>query len=473
MTDPQGSQDRQFPEQGRLPEQRRGPEHCQGAAHRPGARQDPDEPYLIISSDCHAGLPTEEYRPYLEARFHRAFDEFLGQRDARRAEATRLGIRNDAFAERWFRDHEEGLRGGWDPAQRIKELDGDGVAAEVVFPDADAVDSGTAAPFGVGLGLSGDQDPQLGMAGALAHNRWLADFVSAHPERHCGVALLPVTAETGRVVEEIHRARESGLGALMIPAMWGAHAPYHDRRYDPVWAAAAECAMPVLTHSGSAPRQEYGDHLGIFVSEVTWWPARPLWFLLWSGVFERHPGLRFGIAESGCWWLPNLLWFMDRLYLGAHGGKKLSPFAALTRPPHEYLDRQVFVCATNTKRRELAQRYEIGVDNILWGSDFPHPEGTWPDTRGWLQKTFHDIPVAETRRMLGLSAAEAFGFDTAALAPLARRIGPTPAGLGQPADQPAVEASWARSREVGRHWLTDHDFPVLGAQLEQEGRTAR
>ncbi|MFI1742030.1 amidohydrolase family protein [Streptomyces sioyaensis] len=467
MTDPQGSPDRQFPEQGPASEQGQAPEH------RPGAQQDLHEPYLIISSDCHAGLPTEEYRPYLDARFHRAFDEFLGQRDARHAEATRLGIRNDAFAERWFRDHEEGLRGGWDPAQRIKELDGDGVAAEVVFPDADAVDSGTAAPFGVGLGLSGDHDPELGMAGARAHNRWLADFVSAHPERHCGVALLPVTAETGQVVAEIHRARESGLGALMIPAMWGANAPYHDRRYDPVWAAAAEYAMPVLTHSGSSPRQEYGDHLGIFVSEVTWWPARPLWFLLWSGVFERHPGLRFGVAESGCWWLPNLLWFMDRLYLGAHGGKKLSPFAALKRPPHEYLDRQVFVCATNTKRRELAQRYEIGVDNILWGSDFPHPEGTWPDTRGWLQKTFHDIPVAETRRMLGLSAAEAFGFDTAALAPLARRIGPTPAGLGQPSDQSAVEASWARSREVGRHWLTDHDFPVLGAQLKQEGRTAR
>ncbi|MEU7435919.1 amidohydrolase family protein [Streptomyces sioyaensis] len=478
MTDPQGSPDRQFPEQGQASEQGQLPEQRQAPEHRPGAQQDLNEqdlhePYLIISSDCHAGLPTEEYRPYLDARFHRAFDEFLGQRDARRAEATRLGIRNDAFAERWFRDHEEGLRGGWDPAQRIKELDGDGVAAEVVFPDADAVDSGTAAPFGVGLGLSGDHDPELGMAGARAHNRWLADFVSAHPERHCGVALLPVTAETGQVVAEIHRARESGLGALMIPAMWGANAPYHDRRYDPVWATAAECAMPVLTHSGSSPRQEYGDHLGIFVSEVTWWPARPLWFLLWSGVFERHPGLRFGIAESGCWWLPNLLWFMDRLYLGAHGGKKLSPFAALKHPPHEYLDRQVFVCATNTKRRELAQRYEIGVDNILWGSDFPHPEGTWPDTRGWLQKTFHDIPVAETRRMLGLSAAEAFGFDTAALAPLARRIGPTPAGLGQPADQPAVEASWARSREVGRHWLTDHDFPVLGAQPKQEGRTAR
>lgn len=80
----------------------------------------------------------------------------------------------------------------------------------------------------------------------------------------------------------------------------------------------------------------------------------------------------------------------------------------------------------------------------------------------WLRTTFHDIPVSETRRMLGLAAAEVFGFDTAKLAPIARRIGPTPQELGQSADQGAVEASWARSREVGRHWLTDHDFPVLG-----------
>jgi predicted TIM-barrel fold metal-dependent hydrolase len=425
----------------------------------------PDDPYLIISSDCHAGLPTERYRPYLEARFHRDFDEFLGERQARREAMTRLGVRNEAFARKWFTDNEEGLRGGWDSAQRDKELDGDGVAAEVVFPDADAVDSGTAAPFGVGLGLSGDQDPDLGMAGARAHNRWLAEFCAQRsPERRCGVALIPITGEVGAVVAEVRRAKESGLGALMIPAMWADKAPYHDRRYDPVWAAAEELALPVVTHSGSAPHHEYGEHLGIYVSEVTWWPARPLWFLLWSGVFERFPGLRFGVAESGCWWLPNLLWFMDRLYLGAHGGKKLSPFAEIRRSPSEYLDRNVFICATNTKRRELAQRYEIGVDNILWGSDFPHPEGTWPRTREWLRDTFHDIPVAETRRMLGGAAAEVFGFDTDALAPIAARIGPTPRELGQPADQAAVEASWARARETGRHWLTGHDFPYVGME---------
>ncbi|WP_037577613.1 amidohydrolase family protein [Phaeacidiphilus oryzae] len=436
----------------------------------------PDETedrYLIVSSDCHAGLPTERYRPYLESRYHRQFDEFLVEARSRIEESTRLGVRNDAFAAKWFEENAEGLRGGWDATQRDKELDGDGVAAEVVFPDADAVDSSTAAPFGVGLGLSGDQDPELGLAGARAHNRWLAEFIAdgPSPHRRCGVALLPITGEPDAVVAEVRRAHAEGLRAVMIPSMWVGREPYHSRRYDPVWAVLEELRMPACTHSGAAPRHEYGDFLGIYVTEVTWWPFRPLWFLLWSGVFERFPGLRFGVAESGCWQLPNLLWFMDRLYLGAHGGKKLSPFAELSMAPSAYVDRNFFVAATNTKRRELAHRYEIGVGNICWGSDYPHPEGTWPRTREWLRTTFHDVPIAETRRMLGESAAEVFGFDTAALAPVAGRIGPTPAELGQPADQSAVEAAWAPAREVGRHWLTGHDFPFIGTAAPTEGRT--
>ncbi|WP_030264691.1 amidohydrolase family protein [Streptomyces violens] len=423
---------------------------------------DPTDPYLIISADCHAGLPAERYRPYLEAGHHPAFDDFLGQRNARRARTARRGIRTETSAMKWHEDNEEGLRGGWDPARRAKELDGDGVAAEVVLPDTDPVDGGVAAPFGAGLDAPEGQDPELALAGARAYNRWLAEFCATDPERHCGVAVLPLAGEVDEAVTEIHRARESGLGALLIPATWADGAPFHDRRYDPVWAAAAETAMPVLTYAGAVPRHEYGGHLGIELSEAAWWPARPLWFLLWSGAFERHPGLRFGVAGAGCWWLPNLLWHMDRLYLGAHGGKKRSPFAALKRSPHEYLDRQVFVCAAAPRRRELAQRYEIGVDNILWGSDFPHPEGTWPHTGEWLRRAFHDIPVGETRRMLGESAAEVFGFDKRRLAPLARRIGPTPDDLGQPRNQAPVEASWRRARETGRHWLTGFDFPFVG-----------
>jgi predicted TIM-barrel fold metal-dependent hydrolase len=426
-----------------------------------------NDPYFIVAADSHAGLPTEQYREFLATKYHDAFDDFLGERAALLDEVTRMGIRDEAYAKKWFEDNDEGLAGGWDAIKRDQALDADGVAAEVVYPDADAVESRTCVPFGAGLGLRGDLDPELGMAGAQAHNRWLAELCAVSPERRCGVALVPITAELDDVLGEIRRAKESGLGAVMIPAMWVNQAPYHDRRYDPVWALCEELQMPVVTHSGSAARDEYGDHLGIYVTEVTWWPARPLWFLLWSGVFERFPGLRFGVTEGGCWWLPGLLWSWDRLFMGKKGAEKLGRDAFkgnVTMLPSEYVDRNVFTGLANVKRRELGMRYEIGISNMCWGTDFPHPEGTWPNTRDWLVKTFFDIPVDETRRMLGLNAAEIFGFDLGSLRSLADKIGPTPEDLGQLGDGRTaadLTARWAGVKAVGRHWLTGHDFPLL------------
>lgn len=430
------------------------------------AEFDHNDPYLIIAADSHAGLPTEQYRGYLEKKYHPQFDEFLAERQAQLEAITKLGVRNEQFARQWFEEHDEELAGGWDAIKRDQALDGDGVVAEVVYPDADAVESRTCVPFGAGLGLSGDLDPELGMAGAKAHNRWLAELCSHSPHRRCGVALVPITVDTADVLKEIRWAKQAGLGAVMIPAMWVNQTPYHDRSYDPIWALCEDLGMPVVTHSGAAPRQEYGDHLGIYVTEVTWWPARPMWFLLWSGVFERFPGLRFGVTEGGCWWLPQLLWFWDRLFLGQKGAEKMgmNPFkGAVTMLPSEYVDRNCFTGLANVKRRELAMRYEIGIDNMLWGTDFPHPEGTWPNTLDWLKKTFFDIPVAETRRMLGLAAAETFGFDLEKLRPLAAKIGPTPHDLEQLSDDRSEAdhvARWAHVKEAGRHWLTGHDFPM-------------
>ena len=426
-----------------------------------------NDPYLIIAAYSHAGLPTEEYRGYLASKYHDAFDDFLGERAEVLEQVTKMGIRDDDYAKKWFEEHDEELAGGWDAIKRDQALDADGVAAEVVYPDADAVESRTCVPFGAGLGLRGDLDPELGMAGAQAHNRWLAELCSVSPERRCGVALVPITTELDDVLAEIRRSKESGLGAVMIPAMWVNQAPYHDRKYDPVWALCEELQMPIVTHSGSASRDEYGEHLGIYVTEVTWWPARPLWFLLWSGVFERFPGLRFGVTEGGCWWLPGLLWSWDRLWMGQKGAEKLGKGAfsgKVEMLPSEYVDRNAFTGLANVKRRELGMRYEIGIGNMCWGTDFPHPEGTWPNTHEWLVKTFFDIPIDETRQMLGLNAADIFGFDVEALTPLAEKVGPTPEDLGQltPGQSAAdLTAKWAGVKEVGRHWLTGNDFPLL------------
>lgn len=409
--------------------------------------------YLIVSSDCHAGLPNEQYRPYLDPEHRDAFDAFLAQRAAIEGELRRSGLRNEEFAEAWERENAEGLRGGWDAARRDHELDADGVVGEVIFPDSDAVSGGASAPFGAGLGATGAVPPELLMAGARAHNRWLAELCATSPKRRAGIAIVPIF-DPDAAVAEIRRAHESGLwGGILVPSMWAPFPPYSDRRYDPVWRTCEELHMPVHVHSGAAPREEYGEHVGIYVAEVRFWSTRPLWFLMWSGVFDRFPGLKFVVTECGAFWANDLLWTMDIVFDREHAAKKLGTqlTANMSMRPSEYFDRNIWIGASNTRRRELARRYEIGVANLMWGNDFPHPEGTWPHTREWLRSQFWDIPVEETQAILGLNAAECYGFDVDALRPVADRVGPTPEDLGQTG---ADLGKWTDLAAAGRPWLT-------------------
>jgi predicted TIM-barrel fold metal-dependent hydrolase len=421
--------------------------------------------YLVISSDCHAGLPNEQYREWLDPEYREPFDQSLEARAAMEAELAERGLRNTEFAEEWEQENAEGLRGGWDAARRDLELDADGVVGEVIFPDADAVAGGASAPFGAGLAATAEVPVDLLMAGARAHNRWLAELCATSPERRAGVALVPIF-DVDAAVAEITRARESGLrGGILIPSMWQPYEPYHDRKYDPVWAACSDLEMPVHVHSGAADRASYGEHVGIYVAEVRWWSTRPLWFLLWSGVFERFPTLTFVTTECGAFWAPDLLWSSDIVYDREHAAKKLGAqlTSHMSMRPSEYFDRNCFIGASNTRRRELARRYEIGVPNIMWGNDFPHPEGTWPHTKEWLRNAFHDIPVDETQQMLGGNTAACYHFDVGALRPLADRIGPTPEDLGQTGED---LGKWADLAAAGRPWLTGKealDVPVTDA----------
>ena len=310
--------------------------------------------YLIISSDTHAGLPDAQYKEYLEPRYREAFDEDLVQRAVLRAPMN-AQVEELEFVKDWYEENEEGLRGGWDAARRDAELDADGVVGEVIFPDADAVLGGASAPFGAGLGASGEYDPTLLMAGAQAHNRWLAELCSDSPDRRCGLAVVPILHDIDAAVAEIRRAKSSGLGGVLIPAMWRPYAPYNDLRYEPIWAVCEELDMVVHTHTGPAPREEIGSDLGIYANETIFWTMRPMWFLLWSGAFERHPGLKFAVTEGGSWWAADLLWRSDIAYMNEHATKKMGNIAPkLKMLPSEYFDRNVFIGSSNTRRREIA-----------------------------------------------------------------------------------------------------------------------
>jgi predicted TIM-barrel fold metal-dependent hydrolase len=401
--------------------------------------------YVIISSDCHAGLACEDYRPYLEAKHYAAFDEFLAERQASRDEALKM---NYEYIMNWETHNEEGLRGAWDAEQRDKELDADGVAAEVIFADSDAITGKESPPFGAGLSAGEIKDAELAFAGARAHNRFLVELCATSPERRGGVALVPIVHDVARAVEEIEWvASHPGIRGIMIPTMWRDHPPYNDRVYDPVWAACAEAGLVVHTHSGEAPREEYNDHIGIYLAEVVFWTYRPIAHLLFSGAFERFPDLKFAVTESAAYWVPDLKWKWDQYFGGGHTTAKMAALmqGIISKLPSEYFGTNIFIGASTMSKEEIRRRYQIGTDCVMWGTDYPHPEGTWPNTVERLRKDFCDVPVADARDMLGLTAARAYGFDLDALTPIADRIGPTPDDLGQDVTRTATPEELARA----------------------------
>jgi predicted TIM-barrel fold metal-dependent hydrolase len=385
--------------------------------------------YLVISSDTHAGPPAERYRDYLDPKYFAAFDADQVAHQEMLA-ARRTLVDSGTFEEDWEEETGDGGRmASWESKSRNVELDKEGVVAEVIFPDADVLGGGASAPFGAGLGSSGDLDGELVMAGARAHNRWLAELCSESPERRCGIATVPILHDIDEALIEIKRIAEDGFRAMMIPTLWGNKPAYNDPCYEPVWAACADLGIVVHVHSGGASRDITSPPglIAIYATEAWWWAARPLWALLWSGAFDRHPNLKFALTEDGAWWLPGIVKRMDEKWVGGHNTKKLGDAFRqhVTRLPSEYFGTNIFVGASTPSREEIERRHEIGVSAFLWGNDFPHPEGTWPHTRQSINDTFFDVPEDEARRMLGGNAAELYRFDLEKLMGLAQQIGPS------------------------------------------------
>jgi len=382
--------------------------------------------HLVISSDCHAGLPPEQYRDYLDPQYRDAFDVALPiQIEATKAAAKKFLV-DDINAE-WRKGRDEGLSGAWDHDQRIKVLDGDGIAGEIIYPDG--ITEMNMPPFGAGISLpTEDIVPELQWAGARSHNRWLAELCQMAPERRAGIAIVPLLWDVDEGIKELRWAKQNGLRGVMLPPMWGKLDAYHHPKYDPFWAECQELGMVISFHSGPAPMSDYGEHtgmMGIYISEVAWWNARPLTFLIWGGVFERFPKLRVTITEGTAVWVPEYLRLLDFRYADTPYSAKLGDYTShLSMKPSEYFARNVLIGASCMPRREAEMRHEIGIGCIAWGSDYPHPEGSWPHTREQMTETFMDVPDDELAAMLGGNAATFFGFDTGKLAPLVARIGP-------------------------------------------------
>ena len=132
------------------------------------------------------------------------------------------------------------------------------------------------------------------------------------------------------------------------------------------------------------------------------------------------------MTELGAIWAPLIKDVMDHRFETNHVTAKITDYKGpLTMKPSEYFDRNVFIGSSFAPRSDIEARHAIGIGNIMWGNDFPHPEGLWPKTGDFLRESFHDVPEAERLAMLGGNARAVYGFEEAKLRPLADRIGPT------------------------------------------------
>ncbi len=403
--------------------------------------------YLLITADSHAGSSPEGYGPYLERKWQADFERWLKQ-SAEQAQLMRrvmgkrsIGVDGDPDV--------DGNR-NWDSARRLRETEADGVIAEVIFPN-------TAPPFAPSMmsefgEAETGEDHQRRWAGIRAHNRWLADFCKEAPGRRAGIAqiFLPFIEES---VEEIRWARENGLfGGVLLPgAPPGSGVdPLYAPSYEPIYAVCEELGMPLNHHSGGST-PDFGMYLpqslAMFMLEVTWWAHRALWHLMFSGVFERHPDLHFVLTETGVDWAPAVLRkldvFFDRMKHNDQCSESIfgaPTVAKMSLTPSEYFARQCHIGASFLPPRECALRHQIGVDKIMWGTDYPHVEGSCPYTREHLRLTFAGMGPGEIQQLVGLNAAKLYGFDLEPLVALAARVGPTHAEIAEPlvyADIPA------------------------------------
>ena len=387
--------------------------------------------FVVISADCHATARPDQYADYVEARFQQDFDEYRRQIDAVSVafdkgveEGGRLFSKEAVDEYRQSEEVHEGVGGGtsgqWDSALRAKELEADGVVAEVLFPNG--------SPFMAGFGTT--YSAELQAAGKRAYNRWLADFCADLPGRRAGIAQLDLHDVDGAVAE-VEWAAAHGLRGVMLPISFDDAPPIYHDRYEPLWSACEDTGLPLHIHGGGGPDYGVDGMLAImlYVSEVTWWPRRPLWFMIWSGAFERHPGLRMVFTENTAAWIPETLKYLDFLYKGKLFGAIRSE---VPHPPSEYWRRQCYVGASFISDEECDMREQIGVDKIMFGNDYPHLEGTWPRTKQWLQATVGGLPEADARSILGENAARVYGFDLPDLSALAESVGPS---LGELAER--------------------------------------
>jgi uncharacterized protein len=295
-----------------------------------------------------------------------------------------------------YDDGRKGIRRLTDPELRLKDQERDGVQAEVLY-----------GILGASMRLN---DDEAATEMLRIYNEWLVDFGRVHPERYAPLACIP-SHDIDAAVEEVQRVARAGVVRGLEIANRIGMKPLYDPWWNPLWEVAAETRLPIHLHTigGGLPdfnKLEPKVQRAAFaaaISSFQMYMAIPLMSLIFCGVLEHHPQIRIVIGESGIGWIPYVLDHMDLEWEDQF--KDLD----LKMRPSEYWYRQGYA-TYQTDRIGIKMIDEIGEDNIMWGSDFPHPDGVWPDSQEYIQRELGHLPERVRRKVICENAGKLYGF---------------------------------------------------------------
>ncbi|MGE3447551.1 MAG: amidohydrolase family protein [Microbacteriaceae bacterium] len=417
----------------------------------------PDElanaPTVLVTADSHCGpRMVEDLRPYCPREHLDVFDAFVNDITPVRDWWRNSGMPNNLEP------------GHYDSAARQRDLERDGVVGEVIFHFSF---NGEMIPFVPTLAHSdAPSDLALAAVGLRIYNRWLADFCNDLPGRRAGLAYIPHW-DIDASVKEIEWAAENGLRGVNFPAMRENLVPYDEPVYEPLWDVCEHYDVTLTTHGGAvSPSCQTREYLAMLEAGGPM-NRRAIHRLIFAGIFSRHPGLKLAMTEQPGAWQLDVMREMDAVYAKcmmpnrggvsetSKKGRKMDPvkwdgYAVNMLPqeklpdvPSEIFKQHVFTGGF-IAQFEAATALELGYDHtMMWGSDYPHSEGSWthPDTdleeqsqvHRALHTTFQGLPTRAIRGMAGENAARCYGLDIEVLRKVAAHVGaPTPAQLAEP-----------------------------------------
>ena len=373
--------------------------------------------YPIISADSHVVEPPDLWTERVEPNFRPRAPYIVREegKDWFCCDGYKMiGLAGGTQPGRRFEDPdnvtthdvlENVLPGAYIPEEHVKDLDTDGVDMSIVYPT-------------LGLWLYRLSDSNLLNSLFKTYNDWVAEFCKPFPNRLKGIAMLNVD-DVEVAVTELERAANIGLVGAMITVAPLDGCAYDSPIYEPLWTAAQDLEMPLSLHVSSNKKPSWDEIVNMGLREslrkpsyganLDHWVRVALANMIFSGVFERFPKLQVGSVEMELSWVPHFLNRLDYMYT-QKGLERLTYVYKNNDLPSDFFHRNIFLGfqedALGIRLRDI-----IGVDNLQWGSDYPHQESTFPRSREILEEILVDCTEEEKAKIAGGNAARVYRFN--------------------------------------------------------------